>query len=88
MQRTNRNLGNDKSRWKPAVITNQHYQPTSYTIQTQYENKNAKHLTRTSENVSLDNEMTFEHSNGDTNISKEYQSKNYTQPEVAELLEH
>lgn len=32
--------------------------------------------------------MTFEHSNGDTNISKENQSKNYTQPEVAELLEH
>ena len=70
------------SRWKPAVITNQHDQPRSYTFQTPYGNKyrrNANHLTRTNENfenISLDNEIAFEHSNGDTNINKENQSNN------------
>jgi hypothetical protein len=43
----------DNSRWKPAVITYQHDQPRSYTIQTPYGNtyrRNAKHLIRTNEN--------------------------------------
>ena len=78
----------DNSCWKPAVITDQHDQPKSYTIQTPYGNTylgNAKHLLRTNENfenVSLDDEMTFEHSNGDTNINQEnqwnYSDKLYT----------
>jgi hypothetical protein len=46
----------DNSRWKPAVITYQHDQPRSYTIQTPYGNtyrRNAKHLIRTNENFEI-----------------------------------
>ena len=64
-----------------CIDADQHDQPRSYTIQTPYGNtyhRNAKHLIRTNENfenISLDDEMTFEH--GDTNINQENQSNNF-----------
>ncbi|CAC5369073.1 unnamed protein product [Mytilus coruscus] len=75
----------DNNRWKPAVITDQHDQPRSYTIQTPYGNtyrRNTKHIMKTNENfenVSLDDEIQYELPNEDTVIEKE-KSDNSEQP--------
>ncbi|CAC5382214.1 unnamed protein product [Mytilus coruscus] len=73
------------NRWKPAIITKQHDQPRSYTIQTPFGNmyrRNTKHILKTNENfenVSLEDEIPYELPNEDTVIDKE-KSDNSEQP--------